>query len=506
MKYINSVLIIICLCLAACSKSSEELESYIPQNSTWVAKINLENALSKGDFIDKNGNFSTPVDIKALLNDNDSFAKRIITTMASSGIKFNSSLFVFNSSQEFNFEVLAICDDASATSQWICQLTANSSLKQDKDYNYIFDKGTLYLIKDDVLFIGNSNKSDEKHLISEAKKLFENKDKTIADNKYAKEIIDKDSDISIYVSMTELNKQIQRGGKMKKLISKYPILSILTEMELKALAITVNLDKELKMDISISSNNNSGYSLLYSTILSNPSSDFVDIIPSSMETVFSISLKGKQLLNIGEFKKLLSPTATMPVIKDLDLNKSIATIDGPVAIGISSDADFVNEYNYIVILASNNPSLILSDINRVAHRYGQSATKSGNEYIYDYYNQKIKIGIKNSKYIYFKVLNDSYDTTGLKNSPKIKQFFNMSKIGFYTKLKSTNSVCELLIGSTSSAKISGQLSTISSTDNNKNIITFIINLICNIKPQTSFEEDNDIEYGGFQPIDNMTDM
>lgn len=505
-SYINLILVIACLWLASsCSKSSEELEKLIPENSSWVARVNVNEVLTKGNLTDKDGKFKIPDNLSKIIAGSDTFSKRVISSLPSSGLNFDGNIFVFGGMKSFSAELLAQIDDVDVTEAWICKLTAENSMVQDGDYRYLLSRGSLYVIYSDILFIGNTAKTDVRELMSEVKKMLENSGKSIADNKNAKEIIDRDTDVAIYVSMPELNKDIQGGGKARAFISRYPMLNVLIEMDLKALAVTLDFDKDLKINVEVLSDNNSGYSILYSTMFSTPTADFLDVIPASMETVFSISLKGKQLLEVGEFNKLLSSTAAIPIIKELDLKRLISTIDGPVAVAISNDVDFVNEYNYVVVIASREPSVILADINRVAHRYGQQPQMSGNEYIYDYYNQKIAIGIKDNKYVYFKVLNIQPNSENMASNKSLKDLLSKSKIGLYVKSRTTvGDEFELCIGSSSASKISGQFKAQNSND--KNIITSIIALICTAKPSSSFDEDDDfdLQYGGFKPIDKMS--
>lgn len=501
-RYINLFLIAVCLCIAAsCSKSGDELKNCIPQNSSWVAKINASEILTKGKWLDKDGNISVPDKLKKAIDGSDTFAKRIIMSLPSSGLNFDSNIYLFDGLKSFSAEMLAQIDDAGITEKWICQLTAESSMKQDGDYKYLLSKNSLYVIHDNVLFIGYTAKSDEKSLLSEVAKMLENSGKSIADNKEAAEILNRDTDVAIYVSMTE----IKNNGTLLPYLAKYPKLSLLTEMDLKALAATIDFDKDMKLTVEVHSNDNSGYSMLYSTALGEPSADFLDVIPASMASVFSVSLNGKQLLSVGEFKKILASTIAMPIIRDLNMEQIISTINGPVAIAISKDADFVNEYNYVVVIASSNPNAILADINRVASLYGQQPQKSGEEYIYNYYNQKISIGIKNSRYIFFKVLNSQQSTENMAASKSMKDLLNKSKICFYQKTDTPVGPLEFAIGSDSAYRITASIST---SSNAENIITSILSVICTAKPSSVLDglDENGIEYGGFKPIDSMSGM
>ncbi len=501
-KYINLFLIAVCLCMAAsCSKSGDELEKCIPKSSSWVAKINANEILTKGKWLDKDGSISVPDKLKKALDGSDTFAKRLIMSLPSSGLNFDGNIYLFDGMKSFSAEMLAQIDDSGKTEKWICQLTAESSMKQDGDYKYLLSKNLLYIIHDDVLFIGYTAKPDEKSLMNEVAKILENSGKSIADNKEAAEILNRGTDVAIYVSMTE----IKNNGTLLPYLTKYPKLSMITEMDLKALAATIDFDKDMKLDVEVHSNDNSGYSMLYSTALGEPSADFIDVIPASMESVFSISLNGKQLLNIGEFKKMLASTIAIPVIKDLNMEQIISTINGPVAIAISKDADFVNEYNYVVVIASSNPDAILADINRVASHYGQQPQKSGEEYIYNYYNQKISIGIKNSRYIFFKVLNSQQSTESMATSKSMKDLLNKSKICFYQKSESPVGPFEFAIGSDSASRITASIST---SSNAENIITSILSIICTKKPSSALDgfDENGIEYGSFKPIDSMSGM
>lgn len=504
MKKINILVSILCiLFVCSCSNSVDKLEKLIPENTAWIVKINLDKVLTKSGFVDKDGNVKIPESLNNSLSNTDTFAKRIISSLPSSGIKFDESAFLFNSGNGFDIEILAFIDDSKATKQWICKLTAESIVKQSGNYQYIYEDNVLYMINDNVLLIGIASKKNEKDALSYANALFSNTGKSIVDNKQACEVLNKDADATAYVIMNNA----KNGSRINKLIAQYPALSILTETDIQALSMTMNFDKDLSFDIDIATGNNSAYSIIYSTMLCQPSADFLEIIPETINTVFAVSIKGNNLLSINEFRKLLDSTGKMPIIRDLDLPKLISTIDGPAAIGISADADFVNEYNYVAVVSSNDPEAILNDINRVTRNYGQYPQKnSTGDFIYNYYNQKIAIGISKNKYVYFKVMNYPHNGGYLNENTDLANLFKKSKIGFYTQFESQNQNFELSIGSTSASKIEGKLFASGNIENN--IINSLIQLICEFEPKGEFEDmDNtDIEYGGFEPIDEMSEM
>ena len=494
------------LILSSCSDRSDKLTALIPENPAYIAKIDVSGIAQKCGLTSEEGNFAITDELNGILSENEkSFVSRVLRTLPSSGLRFTGDAYLFGGSQDFLTEFIIETDDADATRNWLCRLTNESAMKCENGIDYIFDDDVLYALHNDVLIVGvAAGRNDAGKLTASLKAAFEGKGKNVSSNATIMNALDKDADVELYMAVSAL-----KGGnsarRMKSVaIAGMPISDIIAGLDMKAVSATVNFDKTADLEAEVTADATSAYKMMFGSVVSKPSAEFLQLIPSSMETVISLSVKGGSLLNIPALGNLLVMAKTMPIIRDFDFKKIISTIDGPVAVGISRDANFIDEYNVVVAVASIDTDALISELDRVAAKYGKQPQHIDGEKVYEYFNQRITVGVKNRRYVYFKLNNYQNDTEFMNGDAGAVELFGKSPIGVGLHLDGYNA----LIGFSSADKFSCHFGTDSQ---DSNVLLSIIRLMCKAKPLRDFsgysdDDDSDDDFGAAMPIDGFTEF
>lgn len=496
-KYLFSAAIL--LFLAACSNSGDELLRVIPEHPSMVVKINMASICQSNNLLSDDGNITIPSRLNEVLGEyGNSFSSRVIKSLPASGIDFAECAYLFSASPEFSSEFIATLRDSGAAKKWICNLCNENSMQSAKGFDYIFNDGTFYAIDGDVLFIGAAKSSSNIAKLTDAVAVMMKRDgKRLADNPTITDALKGDADATAYLAVSSLCKQ----SALKRLnFSGLSLTDILSGMEIDALALNVNLAESLNADARVIAKPTSAYKMMFGSLISKPSADFLKVMPASMSTMFSASLRGNVLLQMQPVSTLLASARAFPIIRDFDFTKIINTIDGPVAIGVSLDPDFIDEYNVVVAIASTDTDAVIAELNRVASKYGKHPQSMGNENVYEYFNQRITVGVLDSHYVYFKLNTDDIDSTPVADD-ELKQLFAKSPICLNVTADGFN----VALAFESSEKISCK---VQSPGENPSALLTLVSALCRLESSShtyddDFSTDGD-DFGGAAPIDEMT--
>ena len=496
-KYLFSAAIL--LFLAACSNSGDELLRVIPEHPSMVVKINMASICQSNNLLSDDGNITIPSRLNEVLGEyGNSFSSRVIKSLPASGIDFTGCAYLFSASPEFSAEFIATLRDSGAAKKWICNLCNENSMQSAKGFDYIFNDGTFYAIDGDVLFIGAAKSSSNIAKLTDAVAVMMKRDgKRLADNPTITDALKGEADATAYLAVSSLCKQ----SALKRLnFSGLSLTDILSGMEIDALALNVNLAESLNADARVIAKPTSAYKMMFGSLISKPSADFLKIMPASMSTMFSASLRGNVLLQMQPVSTLLASARAFPIIRDFDFTKIINTIDGPVAIGVSLDPDFIDEYNVVVAIASTDTDAVIAELNRVASKYGKHPQSMGNENVYEYFNQRITVGVLDSHYVYFKLNTDDIDSTSVADD-ELKQLFAKSPICLNVTADGFN----VALAFESSEKISCK---VQSPGENPSALLTLVSALCRLESSShtyddDFSTDGD-DFGGAAPIDEMT--
>lgn len=508
-------LVIVAFLTTACGSKSN-IEELVPADAAWVVRIDTKSVLTKATLMNDNGVVALNEQTKEAIAGCEGKFRRIVETMPTSGLDFAGDWYFFNSSAVFVTEALLPVADYGAVERWIAVLTSGGGMQNNDGYRYVYDDRMLYVLYDNILYMGLTVKQDEQKALSAALEIFKSQgNASIYENEEAKEALSAKADMTLYADVKALGNLASRWKNQRVMgLSPIPLAS---EIGIKSVNAAFNFDSSLDITADIIAGDGSVYSTLCSQLLAESDEKFLEIIPEDMEKVVMFSLNGKNLLKIEKIKQLIGLKSTMPIIRDLDLKKIISTINGPVAVGVSADANFINEYNYVVAISTDDRQVILDEISRVATKYGQRPSpNAAGETTYSYFNQRVTVGMHGSNYVYLKILNAPVSDSGMSGNSDLASLMSRSKIGGYWSVEAGIKECEFLLGGLSGSKFLAQFKNVSSgtdsptvddTQVPENILPSLIAILCQPEEQRGFESyDLDEEYGSFEPIDEMVEF
>ena len=496
MKTIKYLMIAIAaLVMTACSKSGEELLKVIPEHPSMVVRVNLESLCTNHNLCNEDGKFVVPQDLGAVLDAHrSSYFARIAKSLPASGIDFASHAYIFSASPEFEVEMIALLSDEGSAEKWVCNMCNENSMQSDKGIEYLFHDGVLYAIDNGILFIGAATSSSNIAKLTETVSgMMKCEGKTLADNGTILKALEGDADATAYLAVQPLCKH--SATKHLK-VAGISVANVLSGMEIDALAMSINLDKTLDMTARVIAKPTSAYKMMFGSLVSKPSADFLKIMPASLSTLLSVSVRGNVLLQMQPVANLIGTARAFPIIRDFDFKKIITTIDGPVAIGVSLDPDFIDEYNVVVAMASTDTGAVIEQLNSVAAKYGKHPQKVGNESVYEYFNQRITVGVLDNRFVYFKVNTDDIDNTPVADED-VHRLFAESPIG----ASLTAEGYHVALAFESSEKIACSVQPLG---DDATMFVTLIEALCGIDTTRHIDEDYDSDFGVAAPIDEMT--
>ena len=184
----------------------------------------------------------------------------------------------------------------------------------------------------------------------------------------------------------------------------------------------------------------------------------------------------------------------LPYIGSIDLASILATVDGPFTIGLARDPHLEGEWNMVLATRSSDPDGVVEQISNFANSMGQAPELYEGEYIYQYDNKMIRIGIIDG-ILYLKVL-DYEQTEGYAyEMTPVREVFDGSVIGFFAQTRNDSINGYFDFGLEDPFVGKGHFYTNQSKANNT--LEFLRSL-CSIKVSDGFgNEDDDDSFSSF---------
>ena len=288
-----------------------------------------------------------------------------------------------------------------------------------------------------MLLVGTVNKAMDVNRAAKAAKGILSKTATsITENKAAREILhNNDAAINAWMQGKGLKTLLSKSEVYRELAHKMPLIGIFTESDIDAVTCNIEVDNDrVEMNTGIQAAENSEYAQLLNSTMSKPSGDVLKAIPNSMDYIFTMSVKGENFVKLKQIQQLLGMFGKLPYIGRIDLASILATVDGPFTIGLARDPHLEGEWNMVLATRSSNPDGVVKQISNFANSMGQAPELYEGEYIYQYDNKMIRIGVIDG-ILYFKML-DYEQTEGYAYEMKpVRAFFDGVLLGFFAQTR-----------------------------------------------------------------------
>ncbi len=484
--YKHIVLLAMVAIMAACSGVNEDLQKAIPADAAGVVCVDINSVLTKSTVL-TDGKIAIPSQLQAVVDDNDaSPLNQLLNNLPVMGINTDSKVYIFFTTKTFSQVVLMALDDEDAARKYV-ERSTGADFQQVDGLNCVYQEDVFYTVKDKTLMVARVGKPMEvSKAASAARRMLDRNTTSIIDDKEVKECIDADNDMNAYLK-TEGLKIVLNGSKTyREIAQKMPLVEIFTESDVKAYVASLNLnDHDAALDIKVKVDDNSEYIKLLTSTLSSPSADFLKAIPESMEYILAMSVKGENFVKLPQIVQLVEIFKQQPYIGRLDLSSILATIDGPVAVGLARDP-YLDDWNAVIAAKSTNPDAVVEQVAKFASALGQQPELYGDSYIYQYENKMISIGVTEG-ILNMKMLNYEQTEGYSYGNDEARTFFEKSPMGLYVKASKDGKGGSFHAGLTDMKNMAGRFVP---SDKDANASLAMLGVLCGIKPLQPYDELN----------------
>ena len=432
LKCLSALLLV--LVMTGCA--SDSLEKMIPADATGVVSLDVPEILKRAGMLD-DGKIVLPKSLQEAVDDNDTSPLSILLSdLPQMGIDTDSKAYAFFTVKTFGRVVIVPLEDPDKARKTLA-LRVGGDFEKAEGLDCMYVGDNLYVVDGKVLLIGTVNKAMEIARVARAAKGILSKTATsIADNKEVTSVLhNRDAAINAWIQGKGLKAILNKSEVYRELSQKMPLISIFTESDIDAVTCNIDLDKDqVEMKTRINASENSEYAQLLNSTLGKPSDDVLKAIPNSMDYIFTISVKGESFVKLKQIQQLLGMFGKIPYIGRIDLASILSTVDGPFTIGLARDPHLEGEWNMVLATHSTDPEGVGNQISAFANSMGQAPEVYEGEYIYQYDNKMIRIGVIDG-ILYLKVL-DYEQTEGYAYEMKpVREFFDGALMGIFAQTR-----------------------------------------------------------------------
>ena len=416
--------------------ASDGLEKMIPADATGVVSLDVPHILKKAGMID-DGKIVLPKTLRQTVDNNDTSPLCILLSdLPQLGIDTDSKAYAFFTVKTFGRVLIASLEDPDKARKTL-ELRVGGDFEKVDGLDCMYVGDNLYVIDGKVLLIGTVNKAMEVSRAARAAKGILSKTATsITDNKEVTSVLHNgDAAINAWIQGKGLRTILNKSEVYRELSKKMPLIEIFTESDIDAVTCNIVLEEEqVEMKTVVHAADNSEYAQLLNSTLGKPSDDVLKAIPNSMDYIFTMCVKGDSFVKLKQIQQLLGMFGKIPYIGQIDLASILSTVDGPFTIGLARDPHLEGEWNMVLATRSTDPEGVMRHISTFANAMGQAPELYEGEYIYQYDNKMIRIGVIDG-ILYLKML-DYEQTEGYAYGMKpVREFFDDTLIGIFAQTR-----------------------------------------------------------------------
>ena len=376
-----------------------------------------------------------PESLQQVIDENDTSPLCVLLSdLPQLGIDADSKAYAFFTVKTFGRVLLAGLDDPDKTRKTL-QMRVGGDFENVEGLDCMYVGDNLYAIDGKVLLVGTVNKAMEASRAAKAAKgILSMTATSITDNKDVKSILhNDDAAINAWMQGKGLKTILNKSEVYRELSQKMPLIGIFTESDIDAVTCNVDMEEDgVEMVTHILAAEDSEYAQLLNSTLGKPNEDVLKAIPNSMDYIFTMCVKGDNFVKLKQIQQLLSMFGKLPYIGRIDLASILATVDGPFTIGLARDPHLEGEWNMVLATRSTDPDGVVKQISAFANSMGQAPELYENEYIYQYDNKMIRIGVIDG-ILYLKML-DYEQTEGYAYEMKpVREFFGDALLGLFAQ-------------------------------------------------------------------------
>lgn len=483
MACVASVLLLVLLC--GCSSVNESVERMIPADATGVVSIDVPAIVKKAQLAGDEG-IALPADLTAVMDSNDGSALcQALTDLPLLGINAEAKAFAFFTNKTFAATLLVPLRDEGAARRTIAA-RMGEEFGEVEGLSCLSVADKFFAVHDGVLMAAHVNRNAEPtRLARSARSLFDRKSRSVLDVADMKECLAAQGDVNGYFQLECIKSMLKGSKTYRDLAQRLPLVEIFTESDIDAVTCTLTLnEKAAELETHFKVKEGSDYLRLMTATMSAPDAKVLKVIPSSMDYVLSMSVKGSQLVQLPQIEQLLGMFAKLPHIGKLDLKGMLSTIDGPVAVSMAPDPYLEGDWNGVIAASSQQPDEVVRTIASFAMALGQAPELYDNEYVYQYENKMIKVGV-NDGVIYLKMLNYEQTEGYASDNATLNALFASSPMAVTIKTKTGKREGRFCYGLTNHVDGHG---TFAPADGEGSATLALLKVLCGIRPASAYDD------------------
>ncbi len=288
-------------------------------------------------------------------------------------------------------------------------------------------------LKDNIMLVGMTQ--DASSFKSQARKQFEADFTNISECEGADECLDNDNDANCYVNMSKLTGLMGMfAGQIDPSIAS--IVTLLSDM--KAIALTANLaDNTMKVDSKFFMDDNSDLAKLMQSAFTTGDASFLQYVPANMDMVAVFNIKGKNIAEFEQVKKLIDMINQDPTARAMNLGGMLASINGPVYLAADYGNEDPSQFGEVVFgFKTNKAADFVRLVGSLVREANVPATLSNNIYSFSLEKVKVDAGVKGNDMAFVKVrMPDAGTTESGIDAQEASKLFAGVMTGSITKLK-----------------------------------------------------------------------
>ena len=489
--------------MASCSSRGEHLDKLISDDVAGVIGINMANVIEKST-IKQGDNLALPEQLAKVIRANDDqLIGQMVKSIPNLGIEIKDKAYIFFPNEMMQYAVLISLNDDDKARAHITHRTG-AQFTDVAGVEMVVSDMMVWCVDNDVLLMGKLRQNTpEKKVAKWLRGVLNHEGACVSDVPGAKATMQSESEVAGYIDMPRFAKLIHGNMVFNKLVTDYPVLSLLVDSDVRAFTFDMafNADKAA-ISANLDMDANGEFATLLGSLVRQPGVEFLQAIPNTMSVVTSLSVNGKALAALPQVQTMIRMVNQMPFLGNLDVNAIVSSISGPVAVGVASDPYFEDEYNYVFCAQTTDPQAVVQLISQFASRLGQDPEIVDGEHIYAYANKQVRLGIIGNL-VYAKMLNYEQTEPNCNTDEAMTAFFAETPIGVYSRFSNEGVGSVLSIGMNADGSFAGSFV----TDDKGNAMLQFLNLLCSIKPVSSYDYDGGAPVvdessmvGEFQPL------
>lgn len=434
---IPALLLTLVLAVASCTSTNEKLERMVPSDAIGVAAVNMPQLLQKSG-IEKDGIIKVPKELLEVLDrsNGSSIFTFLVERLASSGIDTKAKVYVFFTPKTFRSVTLLPVADDDKMRHLVESFTGK---KFDKKHGipFIMSNNEAFVLSDGVLLIGSvSDLADAGDAAAKAKAIINgDKESLFKANEKVRKCLNNNDAVDAYFDMKGLASLLNKDEAYRTLSQDFPLMAIITDSDIECLTCSVTLgdDNTATFKTHFDVPEKSEYVQLLDQTLSTPSNDFLSAIPSSMDCIMGVSVKGDNFVKLEQFQQLTRTLNDQGGLAGIDFTSMLNTVNGPFALALSPDQ--TGGWDIVLAATTVNPDVAVKQVVDFAKKNGQDPVVRDSIYYYEVDSKQVKMGVKDNVF-YIKMLgyeDDAYEPSS--GFPDAMEMFGSKRIAIFAKPK-----------------------------------------------------------------------